>query len=105
MKGNQSDVKDSKWIGELFRPGPVPGSFIPDRQIRLLREYVRYRCKLAAMKAGEKNRHQDALAVCNVVLDSVVSSMFGKSATAIADYTPGDAPFDPSAGRQCHHAD
>jgi transposase len=95
VKGNKDDVKDSKWIGELFRLGLVPGSFIPDKQIRLLREFVRYRCKLVAMKASEKNRYQNAFTVCNIALDSVVSSMFGKSATAIADYLTSDAPFDP----------
>ena len=29
VKGNKDDVKDSKWIGDLFRLGIVPGSFIP----------------------------------------------------------------------------
>ena len=29
---------------------------------------------------------QNAFTVCNVALDSVVSDMFGKSATAITDY-------------------
>lgn len=95
VKGNKDDVKDSKWIGELFRLGLVPGSFIPDKLVRLLREYTRYRCKLVAMKASEKNRYQNAFTVCNVALDSVVSSMFGKSATAIANYLTSDAPFDP----------
>lgn len=96
VKGNKDDVKDSKWIGELFRMGLVPGSFIPDKPIRLLRECVRYRYKLVAMKASEKNRYQNAFTVCNVALDCVVSSMFGKSATAIADYMFSDTPFDPT---------
>ena len=95
VKGNKDDVKDSKWIGELFRLGLVPGSFIPDKEIRMLRECTRYRSKLVGMKASEKNRYQNAFTVCNVALDSVVSSMFGKSATAIADYLISDAPFDP----------
>ena len=29
VKGNKDDTKDSKWIGDLFRLGLVPGSFIP----------------------------------------------------------------------------
>ncbi len=41
LKGNKDDVKDSKWIGDLFRLGLVPGSFIPARPIRELREYIR----------------------------------------------------------------
>ena len=55
VKGNKDDVKDSKWIGDLFRLGLVPGSFIPDKEIRVLRELTRYRAKLVACKASEKS--------------------------------------------------
>ncbi len=46
------------------------------------------------MKSSEKNRFQNAFTVCNVALDSVVSDMFGKSATAITDYLTSDVEFD-----------
>lgn len=69
VKGNKDDTKDSKWIGDLFRIGLV--------------------------KSSEKNRFQNAFTVCNVALDSVVSDMFGKSATAITDYLTSDESFDP----------
>ena len=86
VKGNKDDTKDSKWIGDLFRIGLVKSSFIPDKDIRILRELTRYRYKLTSMRSSEKNRFQNAFTVCNVALDSVVSDMFGKSATAITDY-------------------
>jgi transposase len=86
VKGNKDDTKDSKWIGDLFRMGIVPASFIPDKNIRILREYTRYRYKLVSCKSSEKNRFQNAFTVCNVALDAVVSDMFGKSASAITDY-------------------
>ena len=86
VKGNKDDTKDSKWIGDLFRLGLVPGSFIPKKDIRILREYTRYRYKLTSCKSSEKNRFQNALTVCNIALDSVVSDVFGKSATSIIDY-------------------
>ena len=86
VKGNKDDTKDSKWIGDLFRLGLVPGSYIPDKPIRILREYTRYRFKLISCKSSEKNRFQNAFTVCNVALDSVVSDMFGKSASLITDY-------------------
>ena len=95
VKGNKDDTKDSKWIGDLFRLGLVPGSFIPSKNIRILREFTRYRCKLVSMKSSEKNRFQNAFTVCNVALDSVVSDMFGKSATAITDYLISKDSFDP----------
>ena len=95
VKGNKDDTKDSKWIGDLFRIGLVKSSFIPDLDIRILREFTRYRYKLVSMKSSEKNRFQNAFTVCNVALDSVVSDMFGKSATAITDYLTSDGSFDP----------
>ena len=88
VKGNKDDTKDSKWIGDLFRIGLVKSSFIPAKDIR-------YRYKLTSMKSSEKNRFQNAFTVCNVALDSVVSDMFGKSATAITDYLTSDEDFDP----------
>ena len=95
VKGNKDDKKDSKWIGDLFRFGLVPGSFIPAKPIRILREFVRYRSKLVSMKSSEKNRFQNAFTVCNIGLDSVVSDMFGKSASLITDYLLSDEPFNP----------
>ena len=95
VKGNKDDVKDSKWIGDLFRLGLVPGSYIPPRPIRELREYTRYRSKLVSCRSSEKNRFQNSWTVCNVALDAVVSDMFGKSAASITDYLLTTDSFDP----------
>ena len=95
VKGNKDDTKDSKWIGDLFRLGLVPGSFIPSREIRILREFTRYRFKLVSCNSSEKNRFQNAFTVCNVALDSVVSDMFGKSASDITNYLITSDVFDP----------
>ena len=86
VKGNKDDTKDSKWIGDLFRLGLVRGSYIPCKKIRILREFTRYRYKLVSCRSSEKNRYQNALTVCNVALDSVVSDVLGKSSTSIIDY-------------------
>ena len=95
IKGNKDDTKDSKWIGDLFRLGLVPGSYIPEKPIRILREYTRYRSKLVSCKSSEKNRFQNAFTVCNVALDAVVSDMFGKSAASITDYLISSDSFNP----------
>ena len=105
VKGNKDDTKDSKWIGELFRLGLVPGSYIPEKPIRVLREYTRYRYKLTSCKSSEKNRFQNSFTVCNVALDSVVSDMFGVSASKITDYlmhTDTDS-FDPEHVKSLLH--
>jgi transposase len=95
VKGNKDDINDSKWIGDLFRLGLVPGSYIPKKTIHILREYTRYRSNLISCKSGEKNRFQNAFTVCNVALDTVVSDMFGKSSTAITDYLTSQDTFNP----------
>lgn len=86
IKGNKDDTKDSKWIGDLFRLGLVKGSFIPNKTIRVLREFTRYRYKIVSCRSSEKNRFQNALTVCNIGLDSVVSDIFGKSSISVIEY-------------------
>ena len=95
VKGNKDDKKDSKWIGNLFRMGLVPSSYIPGKDIRILREFTRYRSKLVSMRASEKNRYQNAFTVYNLTLDAVVSDMFGKSAMAIENYLLDTDVVDP----------
>ena len=95
VKGNKDDTSNSKWIGDLFRLGLVPGSFIPDKDTRILREFTRYRFKLVSCKSSEKNRYQNVFTVCNVALDAVVSDMFGKSALSITEYILNSDAFDP----------
>lgn len=95
VKGNKDDKKDSKWIGDLFRMDLVPSSYIPSKDIRILREFVRSRSKLVSMRSSEKNRFQNAFTVCNLTLDAVVSDMFGKSATDIENYLLDTDTVDP----------
>jgi len=95
VKGNKDDKKDSKWIGNLFRMGLVPSSYIPGKDIRILREFTRYRSKLVSMRSSEKNRYQNAFTVCNLTLDAVVSDMFGKSAMAIENHLLDTDVVDP----------
>ena len=93
VKGNKDDKKDSKWIGNLFRMGLVPSSYIPSKDIRILREFTRSRSKLVSMRSSEKNRFQNT--VCNLTLDAVVSDMLGKSATDIENYLLDTDTVDP----------
>ena len=95
VKGNKDDKKDSKWIGDLFRMDLVPSSYIPSKDIRILREFTRYRSKLVSMRSSEKNRFQNAFTVCNLTLDAVVPDMFGKSATDIENYLLDTDAVDP----------
>ena len=46
IKGEKDDNKDAKWIADLFKLGIVRSSFIPTKDIRVLRELTRYLYKL-----------------------------------------------------------
>ena len=100
IKGKKTDKRDAMWIADLFKHDLVRGSFIPPEDIRQLRDLCRYWVKLTSYTTGEKNRAQNCLTVSNFKLDSVFSSVFGKSASAIISFMlehPGEqfdvAPF------------
>ena len=97
IRGKKTDKKDSIWIADLHKHGLVAGSFIPTADIRQLRDLIRYRSKLITFKSSEKNRVQNSLTVSNIMLASVVSDTFGKSASAILEHLlehPDDRDFD-----------
>ena len=93
VKGKKDDNKDAKWICDLFKLGLVQGSFIPEKQIRILRELTRNLFKVTNMRSSEKNRFQNALTVDNCNIDQVFSDVFGKSASAIINLILADEPF------------
>lgn len=83
IKGEKDDNKDAKWIADLFKLGLVKSSYIPSKDIRILREFTRYQYKLINTRSSEKNRFQNALTVGNCKIDMVFSDVFGKSASSI----------------------
>ena len=85
IKGEKDDNKDAKWIADLFKLGIVRSSFIPSKDIRVLREFTRYNYKLTCIRSSEKNRFTNALTVGNCKLDMVFSDIFGKSSQSIID--------------------
>jgi transposase len=85
VPGRKTDVSDSEWLCKLLRNGLVKGSYVPPRDIRELRDLTRYRKKLRQLVSAEKNRVQKTLEDANIKLSSVVSDVFGVSATAIID--------------------
>jgi len=107
QKGNKTDLKDAKWICDLFMCDMIKPSFIPPPDIRHMRDLHRYRFKLTNILTGEKNRAQNCLTVSNLKLDDVFADVFGKSARSITDYIlkhPGEK-FDvaPFVHKGCKH--
>lgn len=86
IPGKKTDKRDALWLADLHKHGLVRGSFIPPKNIRELRDLMRYRFKLTNFRSSEKNRFQNSLTVSNIMLSSIVSDTFGKSSSAIIKY-------------------
>jgi len=96
VPGHKTDKKDSCWISKLLVGGLLKGSFIPPRDIRELRDLVRYKKKIINQAASEKNRLIKILEDCNIKLSSVLSDVSdGASATKIInDIISGETDID-----------
>ena len=79
LPGEKTDNKDGKRLASLMRHGLIRPSFVPPRDIRELRDLTRYRKKLLANGAAERNRIQKVLEDANIKLGSVLTDLFGVS--------------------------
>ena len=79
LPGRKTDVKDSEWIADLLKHGLLKPSFVPKRDMRELRELVRYRKSIIEERAREYNRIDKVLQGANIKLSSVASRIETKS--------------------------
>lgn len=85
VPGRKTDVKDAEWIADLLRHGLLKASFVPDRDLRELRELVRYRRSLIEERSREFNRVEKVLQGANIKLSSVVSDIGGVSSRSMIE--------------------
>lgn len=85
VPGHKTDKKDSKWISKLLLAGLLKGSFIPPRDIRELRDLVRYKKKQIAHVASEKNRMIKILEDANIKISTVLSDVHGATGSKIVN--------------------
>lgn len=83
VPGRKTDMKDAEWLADLARHGLIRSSFVPSEEVRVLREFVRYRRTLVQGRTTERNRLLRLLARTSVKLATVMSDVFGKSGVAI----------------------
>jgi len=72
----KNDKIDSKVLAHLLRTDLLPLSYVPERDIRMLRQLLRYRASLVRIQTGIKNRIHAILAKNNISHD--FSDLFGK---------------------------
>lgn len=83
VPGKKTDMRDAEWIATLFRAGLLRGSFVPDQDIRDLRQYTRYRKALIRDITSQKNRIEKLLQSSGFRLSNFLTDIFGSSGTAI----------------------
>jgi transposase len=85
VPGHKTDKKDSVWLSKLLLSGLLKASFIPDSNIRELRDLVRYKKKIIQQRASEKNRIIRILEDGNIKLSSVLTKVNGATGQRIIE--------------------
>ena len=68
VPGRKTDVKDAEWIAQLLQHGLLSPSFIPEPEVRELRDLTRQRTQLVRDRAAVANRVQKVLEDANIKL-------------------------------------
>jgi transposase len=79
VPGKKTDMRDAEWIATLLRAGLLKGSFVPEQNIRDLRQYTRYRKALIRDITSQKNRIEKLLQASGFRLSSFLTDIFGIS--------------------------
>ena len=77
--GKKTDVKDAIWIQRLHSADFLEKSYMPNKDIRTLREYVRTRENYVSERSRKVNQMNKALIQMNIRLDNVISQIHGVS--------------------------
>jgi transposase len=83
VPGRKTDVNDAMWIADLLAHGLIRSSFVPPAPIQELRDLTRTRKQLVREMSQHTLRIQKVLEDANIKLDSVLSSIVGKSGRAM----------------------
>lgn len=79
LQGEKTDPIDSRRIATLLEMHSLRGSFVPNQEIRELRELMRQRVHLLEEINRVKNRAEQVCQCGNIKLSSVASDIFGVS--------------------------
>jgi transposase len=79
VPGRKTDKADCAWIASLLRHGLLEASFVPEPEVRQLRDLCRMRTTLVRECVQVGNRLRKVLEDANIKLDSVASNALGVS--------------------------
>lgn len=87
----KDDIRDASDLADLLRMNRLPESWIAPPPVRELRELVRYRAKLVAMRSGMKAQVHAVLAKAGVQI--AASDLFGVTGRAALERTALAGPY------------
>ena len=85
IPGKKTDFKDGERIADLHQHGLLRGSFVPERQIRELRDLTRARASFAQERSRIINRIEKTLEDPNIKLGVIASDVVGASGRAMLE--------------------
>ena len=83
VSGRKTDIQDCQWIQQLHTYGLLHGSFIPEQNMRALRDMVRHRANLLRYRASHVQHIQKILQQMNIKLTNVISDITGTTSMHI----------------------
>jgi transposase len=87
----KNDERDASDLADLLRMGRLPEAWVAPPAVRGLREAVRHRCKLVALRSGLKAQVHSVLAKQGVPV--AVSDLFGVGGQRLLDQLALEAPY------------
>jgi transposase len=87
----KNDVRDAADLADLLRMGRLPEAWVAPPAVRELRELVRHRAKLVALRSGLKAQVHAALAKQGVAVQ--LSDVFGVAGRALLETIPLDPVY------------
>ena len=87
----KNDVRDATDLADLLRMGRLPQAWIAPPATRELRELVRHRAKLVALRSGCKAEVHAVLAKCGVQVR--LTDLFGVAGSQLLDRLALPAPY------------
>jgi transposase len=79
MPGRKSDVQDAQWIATLLDKQLLKGSVVPDKTIRVLRDYLRRYALLQGQMTRCLQQIEKQLSRCNIKIASLSSTIGSKT--------------------------
>ncbi|MDY6965272.1 MAG: IS110 family transposase [Halobacteriota archaeon] len=83
IPGRKTDESDSEWLAKLLRSDLIKPSYMPEKEIRDLRDLTRLRTKIVQTRTDFKNRVHKILERANIRLATVLTDIFGKTGLEI----------------------